>query len=100
MPIDIEKSTFYACCCKRICDGCDYANDEGDRCPFCRETLVDGDEENEKRVLERAKANDSAALKHMGLKCRDGGDYDGALEYLEKAAELGDAVANYQLGRM
>ena len=38
MPLDVRKSTFYSCCSKAICNGCDYANDMsngGDRCPFC-----------------------------------------------------------------
>ena len=26
MPLDPQKSTFYSCCCKMVCNGCDYAD--------------------------------------------------------------------------
>ena len=103
MPIDIEKSTFYPCCCKYICNGCCYAHhksSEGDRCPFCREPGVDGGEDNEKRVMARAKVNDPAALTYVGgLRYREG-NYDAAFEYLTKAAVLGDIHAHWELGSM
>lgn len=102
MPLDPQKSTFYLCCSKTICNGCDYANDMsngGDRCPFCREPIAD-EEENEKRVMKRVKANDPAALRFMGKRRYRERDYDAAFEYLTKAAELGDAGAHNQLGCM
>ena len=104
MPIDADKSTFYPCCSEMICRGCDYANQKssngGERCPFCRELVSSGDEETHKRMMKRVKANDPAALCQMGSKCYDKRDYDGAFEYLTKAAELGDIEAHYQLGYM
>jgi TPR repeat protein len=51
-------------------------------------------------MTERVKANDPAALCQMGGTCYDKGDYDGAFDYLSKAAELGDAGAHAQLGDM
>ena len=46
LPLDLQKSTFMTCCCKSICNGCDYANKvrefkEGlqQRCVFFRELL-------------------------------------------------------------
>ena len=103
MPLDPQKSAFCSSCCKLVCDGCDIANfkSSGNRnCAFCRELGVDGEEENEKRVMERVKANDPNALQQMGgLRYREG-DYEKAIEYLEKAAELGDAAAHNMLGDM
>jgi hypothetical protein len=102
LPLDSQKSMFYTCCSELICQGCDYANDMSngnDRCPFCREPDPD-DEENDKRLTKRIKANDPAALCHMGWKCYDEGDYDSAFGYLTKAAELGDLTAHYKLGVM
>jgi hypothetical protein len=53
-PLDMNKSGIVSCCCKRICDGCDHANEkrmdeEGleQKCPFCREPLPETDEEME-----------------------------------------------------
>ena len=50
--------------------------------------------------MKRVKANDPAALCHMGLTCYNEGDNDAALEYFTKAAELGDFEAHFQLGMM
>ena len=102
MPLDNQKSTFYSCCSTYVCQGCDYAyyrSNGGDRCPFCREPVVD-EEEKEKRMMKRIKANDPAALCEMGTKLFYEGEYEGALEYYTKAAELGEAVAHCQLGYM
>ena len=107
MPHDPQKHSFYPCCSKVICDGCQYANfmsnehDEENalRCPFCREPAT-GDDEDEKMLMERVKANDPAALSQVGGTCREEGNYDIALGYLTKAAELGDIEAHYQLGNI
>ena len=69
----------------------------GDRCPFCREPRP-SKAESDKRLKKRVKANDPAALRHMGTKCHDEGDYEGTFEYFTKAAELGDIEAHYKLG--
>ena len=105
LPIDMSKSTMMACCCKIICNGCDYANgkretEEGleHRCAFCREPAADTDEELEKRTMERIKKNDPVAMIKMGKKHLKEGDYGNAVEYFTKAAELGAAEANFLLG--
>jgi TPR repeat protein len=67
-------------------------------CPFCREPATD--DENEKRLMKRIKANDPVAMRHKGKKYYREGDYDAAFEYLTKAAELGDLEAHWQLGSM
>ncbi len=99
MPLDRQKFGFWSCCSKLVCDGCVYANfiSSGKlSCPFCRELVV-GKEEEKKRIMERIKANDPAALLHMGTKHCDEGDFDTAFEYWTKAAELGDASAHFGL---
>jgi TPR repeat protein len=101
LPLDMRKVTMYSCCSKMVCNGCDYANVTTGKyiCPFCREpALVDG--EYDRRMLKRAKANDQAAMKEMGVKLYHEGDYDRAFQYLTKAAELGNAAAHYELGIM
>ena len=103
MPIDERKSRFCSGCCKLVCEGCyyaDYISTGGDRCPFCREPNLEGEEENIKRVMERVEVNDPAALQQIGAKCGKEGDYDKAVEYYTKAAELGDVDAHYTLGVM
>ncbi len=103
MPLDIKKSIFYSCCSKTICYGCDYANDMSNggymgSCPFCREPAACDKEESHKRMMERVKANDPAALREMGADRYNEGDWDTAFHYWTKAAELGDAIAHYELG--
>jgi hypothetical protein len=103
LPLDKTKYSFYSCCCKSMCNGCSYAdcmNNRRNRCPFCREPVVRGEEENNKRVMERVKANDPAALTQMGVIRGKEGDYETAFEYFKEAAELGDASAHYRLGGM
>jgi TPR repeat protein len=97
---------FLTCCSETICQGCIYANFMANKhdkvkalsCPFCREPA--DDEENDKRNMIRIEANDPAAMRQVGGKCYDKGDYDGALGYFTKAAELGNSEAHQQLGTM
>jgi tetratricopeptide (TPR) repeat protein len=100
MPLDPEKTTFYSCCSKIICDGFVYAHhvksNGGYSCPFCREPDP-GDEEFDKRMMKRVKANDPAVMREVGTRRHEEGDWDIALEYWTKAAELGDVDAHYQL---
>ena len=107
MPLDAHKSTFMGCCSKRICNGCCYANQKREikeglqqRCPFCREPAPKSVEESDKNVKKRIKKNDPAAMREMGKKRYDEGNYESAIEYWTKAAELGDAGAHYNLSIM
>ena len=103
LPLHPKKSTFYSCCSKSICLGCVYSNERsggGSKCPFCRELVVEW-EDDKKKMTERIKANDPAAMREMGTyRYSQGqeGDYDKAFEYWTKAAELGDVDAHYNLG--
>jgi TPR repeat protein len=59
--------------------------------------LLADDEENRKRTTKRIKAGDPAAMRDMGTILFREGDYDIAIKYWTKAAELGDVAAHYQL---
>ena len=66
-------------------------------CAFCREPVAD-DDENDKRMMKRVKANDPAAMRSMGRTCYDKGDLNSAIEYWSKATDFGDSHAHYELG--
>lgn len=55
-------------------------------------------QESEDMVMKRVEANDPNALCFIGRERRDLGDYEGAFEYLTKAAVLGNAEAHNTLG--
>ncbi len=106
LPLEHEK-IFMECCGQWICKGCGFAHmmsstyDEvkAKACAFCRTTVLD-EEKYRKKTQERIEANDPAALSFRGTKYHEEGDYDKALKYLTKAAELGDAQAHFLLGFM
>jgi hypothetical protein len=106
LPLSIctSESSYMSCCSKSICLGCAHANQMREmeaglrqRCAFCREPAPKSKEENKKRVMERVKKNCPIAMGEMGKTRRREGDYETALEYLTKAAELGNAEAHHNL---
>jgi tetratricopeptide (TPR) repeat protein len=106
-PLDLSKSTVMTCCSKRICDGCDYANDLREEeqgleqiCPYCREPVPKTEEEVNQNYMNRVKANDPVAMNEMGKTRYHEGNYGEAFEYWTKAAELGDIEAHYNLSIM
>jgi tetratricopeptide (TPR) repeat protein len=105
--IDQKKSTMMSCCSKVICNGCTCTNIMRERqqslkstCPFCRQLPPKTTQEEEEMVMKRIEVNDPVAMCQMGTYRYDEGDYDGAFEYLTKAAELGDLTAHYVLSVM
>ena len=107
LPLQPNKSILMRCCCKIICKGCDYAHQKREIeqglenvCALCQEPLPESKEEGEKKRMEGIKKNDPVAMCQMGEKCRREGDYESALKYLTKAADLGDAVAHFCLSRL
>ncbi len=107
VPIDERKSALMTCCSKYICRGCNFANKKREflaglepRCIFCREPLPKSDEECNKRLMARIKKNDPVALCQLGMERDQEGDFKTALQYLTKAAELGDATAHHNLSVM
>ena len=102
--VDETKSGLYSCCCKRVCNGCAYANQLREmeqrlerKCPFCREPLPITKEEALQNNMTRVKANDPVAFCQVGDKCILKGDFDGAVEYLTKGAQLGCVDAHFSL---
>ena len=107
LPLGVSVTTMMTCCGKVVCGGCYYANQQRatellkSRCPFCRQPEPDSEEEQLQYIKKRIEANDSYAMKEMGLFClHDREDHKSAIEYLSKAAGLGDASAHYQLAIM
>ena len=107
LPLDVSKWTMNSCCCKRICNGCDHANQKREtlqgldpKCPYCRELMPKTDEEIDQNYTKRIKANDPAALFHMGVTCYNNGEFDSAFEYFTNAALLGDMNAHFNLSIM
>jgi tetratricopeptide (TPR) repeat protein len=104
LPLDLTKSSITSCCCQRICNGCDHANQtreakEGleQRCPYCREPVPKTNEDHKKKFMKRVKANDPVALRELSKKYRDEGDYNRAFQCFTKAAGLGDISAHHEL---
>jgi TPR repeat protein len=109
LPLSLDENKFsvYSCCCKRICNGCAYANQKREveqgletRCPHCREPLPETEEEAQQNEMKKAKANDPVAMLQRGKKRYREGDFEGAFEYFTKAAALGNADAHHNLSVM
>ena len=111
LPLPINpnyKNRLQSCCCKVICNGCSHADnthqweEKGQQptCPFCRHPVPKTQGEAYKNLMKRVEANDPAAMREMGYRNSNEGDYEGAFKYLTKAAELGDAHAHYELSIM
>ena len=104
LALDEKKSVMMACCSKTICRGCGYTNSMREiekgldqRCPFCRYPTPKTKQDADKDFIKRVEANDPVALCKFGNRRLSEGDHVGAIEYLTKAAELGDVGAHNQL---
>ncbi|KAK1734980.1 Sel1-like repeat family protein [Skeletonema marinoi] len=107
LPLDHQKSVMQSCCGKVICHGCGYANLLREReehvdhtCPFCRHPNPKNMEESNKNKMKRVEKNDPVAIREIGKKHYQKGEYQIAFEYLTKAADLGDASAHHHLSIM
>ena len=69
-------------------------------CPFCRQPTPKLNIEDDRMMMKRVEANDPVALRQVGKRRSDQGDYKSAVEYWRKAAALGDVIAHYQLSVM
>jgi len=104
LPLDLDKSTLQSCCCKLICDGCEYTGylreveeSPNHACPFCRHPVPTTDEGYKKNLMKRVAANDPIALHEVGKIHYEEGNYESSFEYFTKAAELGNVDAHYDL---
>jgi hypothetical protein len=69
LSLDASKSIMMECCCKVICNGCNYANmmreieeELEPRCLFCRNHAPKTQEESDKLLMKRIKKNDPVAM--------------------------------------
>ncbi len=109
LPLSLNRSNqrMTGCCSKLICTGCDVASAMREieaglelRCPFCRHPTPESRAEADRDGMERVKKDCPAALFYEGKKSHNKGDYAAALQYWTKAAELGDALAHFELSDM
>ena len=93
LSIDTSKSMLSSCCSKIICKGCDYTMQlrelEGglrNKCPFCPTDMPDTEEAVNEQVMKRVESNDPVAMRYMGMKRYDEGDYNAAFRILDKGS--------------
>ena len=110
LPIHVQLRTYFACCGKTLCGGCNFqhqmkSEEEGvpPTCAFCRTPLPESDEEVLARLRKRVKCNDPQAIQSIALKYGNGlnglqVDQDKCIDLLRKSAGLGYPLAQYQLG--
>ena len=70
------------------------------KCPFCRHPAPKSMEDSDKNLMKRVEANDPVAMRRMGKRRHEEGDYNSAFEYYTKAAGFGDVTAHYNLSIM
>ena len=75
LPIHVQLRTYFACCGKTLCGGCNFqhqmkSEEEGvpPTCAFCRTPLPESDEEVLARLRKRVKCNDPQAIQSIALK--------------------------------
>eukprot|EP00984_Skeletonema_dohrnii_P027324 scaffold16855_cov99-Skeletonema_dohrnii-CCMP3373.AAC.1 len=107
LSLDVNKSSLSSCCCVLICNGCSHANHIKDktsmrdpRCPFCRVPYVSSAAEAERNIMKRIKAGDRVAFRQKGCQAREERNYSVAVEFLTKAANMGDVEAHNQFGEL
>ena len=103
-----RQSFFRERCMKMMCIGCDLAARKHgmvncDNCPFCRTPIPD-ESQTLAMIQKRVDAGDPVAMWHLATKYWDGSrfglekDVTRAVELYERAAELGEKKAHYNLG--
>jgi len=108
LPIHTMLHATFSCCGKTICGGCDMKHqmesEEGTAtCAFCREPIIESDEEILAQTRKRVELKDPQAL------CNMGGDYGSGrlglpedqikcIDFLRQSADLGCLGALFQLG--
>jgi len=115
LPLPLEfnggQVTFYACCGKKICNGCIYTlvpsmvSEGKDLCPFCRMPAAYTDQEDIKRLKILMSNGNADAFNHFAGYYYRGSkgipqDYVKANELLLKAGNLGCAAGYNSLGNL
>ena len=109
LPPRASANTYYSCCGKTMCKGCDLAyhisdsNSKSDtKCPYCRKPTFAGSLEGiSNRFEERMKAGDANAYHEFGRKHWIGRDVTQdrhkAMELWHKAASMGCTAAYHDI---
>eukprot|EP00985_Skeletonema_marinoi_P017141 scaffold9348_cov162-Skeletonema_marinoi.AAC.1 len=112
LPTDNDKFIMMSCCCKKICNGCYHSNMIHElkgslertnqmrelemkllpKCPFCRHSAPESEEEAVKNLQKRFEANDPVAILEMGLRRHK--------KETMIAAALGNIFAHHNLSSM
>jgi TPR repeat protein len=106
---DKGMETYYLCCGKSICRGCEHSfcmSGNDGKCPFCnsdRASKTDGELVAE--MMNRVEVNDAASIYLLADCCYNGlnglqQDHVKAMELFTKAAELGFSKAHSRLGML
>jgi len=107
MPSLMSGIIYMPCCGKNVCNACSLANASLDitkqLCAFCRIQNRSSDEELIERINKRVDVGDKEAIFYLGSYYFDGRygypqDYGKALELYHRSAELGNALAYYNIG--
>ena len=100
--------TYYPCCGKSICRGCEYSFDmsgNDDKCPFCNSDRGKTEEEDNEDLMKRVEANDAASIYLLADSYYQGlhglqQNQTKAIELFTRAAELGFSKAHSSLGNI
>jgi len=111
MPTLDTGRRYKSCCGKIICNGCSHApvyDNQGNKvtgklCAFCRIPVPESDEEVIGRMKKPAETGDPIAIFNMGVYYYEGlynlpQHYTKALDWYQRAAELGHAGAQFNIG--
>ena len=107
LPFHDNLHTYFSCCGKVVCCGCDYQHQIKSKgqvsCAFCREPKPRSDEETLARTRKRAELKDPNALCNLAMKYGSGKnglpvDEVKCIELLRESADLGFPGAQYNLG--
>jgi TPR repeat protein len=73
LPVELERRTFYDCCCKWFCNDCsDKCRQHDKRCPLCRTPACDSEAEMMRRLQKHVDKGNAEAQFRLGDKYCDG----------------------------
>ena len=108
LPFHGSLHNYFSCCGKRICMSCaiqhQLKSEQGTAtCAFCREPIIESDEEHLERLRKRIERKDPQAVFNMAVEHgwgRRGLTVDQAkcIDLYRQAADLGLPAAQYELG--
>ena len=110
LPILLPGKRYNSCCGKIVCSGCVHAMRMASGgtlklCSFCRTPTPDTNKKYIEQIMKRTDVNDAEAMRTLAGYYHQARydlpqDFDKALELFQRAAELGDASSDYNIGIM